>query len=58
MAGDWNGDGVDTVGVFNPGTGLMSLNNVNAAANGVNDFTFAFGLNGDFPLGGEWDGKP
>ena len=58
MAGDWNGDGVDTIGVFNDSTGTMALNNTNTAGNKVGDIVFIFGQKGDIPLAGDWDGKP
>jgi hypothetical protein len=58
FTGDWNGDGIDTPGAFTAKLGLMSLNNVNAAGNGVGDIVFNFGQSGDLPLAGDWDGKP
>jgi len=53
IAGDWDGDGLDTVGVYRPSTNEFFL---------VNDFnggpviTFTFGQSGDLPLAGDWDG--
>jgi type II secretory pathway pseudopilin PulG len=53
LAGDWDGDGVDTVGVYRPSTSEFFL---------VNDFlggevtTFVFGVEGDLPIAGDWDG--
>jgi hypothetical protein len=53
IAGDWDGDGVDTVGVYRPSTSEFFL---------VNDFfggavtTFVFGVKGDLPIAGDWDG--
>jgi hypothetical protein len=53
IAGDWNGDGIDTVGVYRPSTSEFFL---------VNDFvsgevtTFVFGTKGDLPIAGDWDG--
>ena len=58
IAGDWNGDGIDTIGVFNPNLGQMALNNTNNAGNGIGDIVFNFGQFGDIPLAGDWDGKP
>lgn len=58
VAGDWNGDGIDTVGVFTPSTGQWLLTNgpnTNNTTPPVN-FTFAFGVNGDTPLAGDWNG--
>ena len=58
IAGDWNGDGVDTIGVFDSSTATMALNNTNTAGNKVGDIVFSFGQKGDIPLAGDWDGKP
>lgn len=49
---DWNGDGVDTVGIFRDGT--FHLNNANAA--GAADIAFNYGKPSDTPLCGDWDG--
>jgi lysyl endopeptidase len=58
IAGDWNGDGIATIGVFNPNTGTMSLNNSNTSGNSIGDILFNSGVNGDIPLAGDGDGKP
>lgn len=53
IAGDWDGDGIDTVGVYRPSTSEFFL---------VNDFkggavtTFVFGVKGDLPIAGDWNG--
>lgn len=53
IAGDWDGDGLDSIGLYRPSTSEFFL---------VNDFdggpvtTFVFGLPGDLPLAGDWDG--
>jgi len=53
VAGDWDGDGIDTVGLYRPSTSEFFL---------VNDFlggpvrTFVFGTKGDLPIAGDWDG--
>lgn len=58
VAGDWNGDGTDTIGVYNSGAGLFALRNSNMT--GGADITFRYGP--DFvtpyfvPLVGDWDG--
>ncbi|HEX6075147.1 MAG TPA: polysaccharide deacetylase family protein [Micromonosporaceae bacterium] len=50
--GDWNGDGVATVGVVHGN--VWSLRNSNSA--GAPSITFAYGLPGDTPVVGDWDG--
>ncbi len=53
IAGDWDGDGVDTIGVFNSGTfGLSNSNDFVAQP----DLLFNFGQLGDVPVAGDWDG--
>jgi len=53
VVGDWDGDGIDTVGVFRTLSGTWFLNN------GFTDTTayqFAFGALGDIPVAEDWDG--
>jgi hypothetical protein len=55
VAGDWNGDGIETPGIFRPsaaGAFFLENNFVNFAA----DIFFNFGTNGDLPLAGDWTG--
>jgi 5'-nucleotidase len=54
IAGDWNGDGTDTIGVFRPSTGETLQRNTNSA--GPADTTLVFGDPGDAPFYGDWDG--
>ena len=54
LAGDWNSDGVDTIGVFR--AGMFYLRNANTT--GGADLAFAFGLSTDLPVAGNWDGLP
>jgi hypothetical protein len=55
--GDWNGDGIDSPGVFRPSTGQWlltngpNINNSSPAA----DLSFFFGIAGDVPLAGDWN---
>lgn len=52
LAGDWNADSIDSVGVFRPdvaGAMLLANNPFNIA-----DITFNFGEDGDLPIGGDW----
>jgi hypothetical protein len=52
VAGDWNGDGTVTIGVYRNGT--FYLRNSNSI--GFADLVFAFGAPGDQPIAGDWDG--
>lgn len=52
IVGDWNADGVDTVGIFR--NGMFYLRNSNSG--GFADIEFAFGQAGDIPVAGDWDG--
>ncbi len=53
ITGDWNGDGVDTIGVYR--NGVFYLRNSNSV--GIADIYFAFGSPGDQPIAGDWDGN-
>lgn len=54
MAGDWNADGKDTLGLYRPSTAefILSDDNVNLRS------VFVFGQPGSQPIAGDWDGKP
>jgi hypothetical protein len=52
IAGDWDGDGVDTIGIYRDGQ--FFLRNSNNTGNA--DLNFAFGAPGDLPIAGDWDG--
>jgi 6-phosphogluconolactonase (cycloisomerase 2 family) len=52
IAGDWNGDGIDTIGVFRDGQFFLR----NSNDTGFADINFAFGAPGDLPIAGDWDG--
>jgi secreted PhoX family phosphatase len=56
IAGDWNGDGTTTVGLYNPATGTFYLKNTNTA--GAADETFVYGPGGPgwTPIAGDWNG--
>jgi hypothetical protein len=54
LLGDWNCDGVDTVGMFRPSNGFVYLRNSNTL--GVADIEFWYGIGGDIPVAGDWDG--
>jgi hypothetical protein len=53
VAGDWNSDGLDSVGVYNNTNGTFFLRNSNSA--GAADFTLTFGDPGDTPFAGKWE---
>jgi photosystem II stability/assembly factor-like uncharacterized protein len=52
VVGDWNGDGVDTIGVFRSGTFFLR----NSNNSGFGDITVTYGQAGDLPVVGDWDG--
>ena len=53
LLGDWDGDGVDTVGMYRPGTGFVYLRDTNSTANA--ELAFHYGQAGDVPLVGDWN---
>jgi hypothetical protein len=54
VAGDWDGDGVETVGFYRPSTGQFFLTNSNTPSAPIL-YNFTFGIPGDIPLVGDWD---
>lgn len=48
-------NGPDTTGVFRPGNGALYLKNSNTT--GFADIAINFGLGGDYPVTGDWDGN-
>ncbi len=59
LLGDWDGDGIDTPGVYRPSMGLAYLTNQIPAYGSSDtkpDLTFFFGLPGDQAFAGDWDG--
>jgi hypothetical protein len=56
VVGDWDGDGVATIGFYDPAKGTFDL--WNADPTGKPDVTFAFGPTGPAwqPVAGDWDG--
>ena len=53
IVGDWNGDGKDTIGVYNPANGVFRLRNSNSA--GPTQIIFTFGSPNWIPLTGDWN---
>jgi hypothetical protein len=54
LAGDWNGDGVNTIGVFRDGLWRLDVNGDGQWSDG--DLAAAFGAAGDVPVAGDFDG--
>lgn len=53
VMGDWNNDGIKTMGYFRPSQGLWYLRNSNTT--GPADGTFRYGSPGDIPVVGDWN---
>ncbi|HST29162.1 MAG TPA: NHL repeat-containing protein [Rudaea sp.] len=57
VTGDWNGDGIDTPGLYRPGTSTFYLwdrwSNLSIANA---EYVVIYGVNGDRPVVGDWDG--
>ena len=54
VTGDWNNDGIDTIGVYRNAQFLLR----NSNTIGFADIVFALGNPGDMPIAGNWDGVP
>ncbi len=54
IVGDWNGDGIDTVGVYRTTTNTFHLNN--DFGPGPTAYSFPFGQMGDIPVAEDWNG--
>jgi RHS repeat-associated protein len=56
LAGDWDGDGVDSIGLYDVKTGTFRLWNGDPV--GAPDYQFTFGPGGSnlLPIAGDWDG--
>jgi murein DD-endopeptidase MepM/ murein hydrolase activator NlpD len=53
VVGDWNGDGVDTIGVYRGSMGVYYLSDSNTVP--AVSYNFVFGNPGDTPFAGKWD---
>ncbi len=53
VVGDWDGDSVDTVGIFRPSTGQWFLRDQFGPPT---QNIFTFGTTGDIPISSDWDG--
>ncbi|MBK6314502.1 MAG: hypothetical protein IPF53_09360 [Blastocatellia bacterium] len=56
IAGDWNADGTDSVGIYNQANAAWFLANTNGAG-AMADFAFTYGTPVLRPLAGDWDGR-
>ncbi|MEO7795190.1 MAG: hypothetical protein ABIV06_10490, partial [Thermoanaerobaculia bacterium] len=56
LAGDWNGDNIDTVGIYVPATGAFFLRNSNSSGSADLAFQFTPIIGPVLPLVGDWDG--
>lgn len=54
VVGDWNGDGIDTIGVFRDGQWHVDTNGDGKWTDA--DGAFTFGQAGDVPVVGDWNG--
>jgi len=55
IMGDWDGDGIDTPGLYRQSDGFVYLKNSNTQ--GPADINFFFGNPGDIPLAGDFNGN-
>ncbi len=53
VTGDWDSDGVDTIGGYDSATGVFYLRNSNISGNA--EMAFVLGNPGDTPMAGRWD---
>jgi hypothetical protein len=56
LIGDWDNDGIDTFGVYNPNVSSFSLKNTNATISDSVDHNFIYGVSkaGWTPIVGHW----
>ncbi|TWT37695.1 Serine-aspartate repeat-containing protein D precursor [Posidoniimonas corsicana] len=54
VAGDWNGDGIRTIGVYRDGVWVLDMDGDGRFTE--RDQTFVFGAMGDLPVVGDWNG--
>ena len=54
VTGDWNGDGISNVGVFNSGNWYLDVDGNGKLSS--SDKGFEFGQAGDLPVTGDWNG--
>lgn len=54
LVGDWNADGVATIGLYKRSTATFYLNDTNT--NGEATYSFGFGPPNGYPIAGDWNG--
>ncbi|MBK6428275.1 MAG: hypothetical protein IPF82_19430 [Blastocatellia bacterium] len=54
LSGDWDGDGIDTIGIYAPASGAWFLRNVNSG--GAASAAFTYGAPNMTPIAGDWNG--
>jgi hypothetical protein len=54
LAGDWSGQGHDTVGIYRPSNGRFYLTNTNCNCIPTANYAVTFGTSGDAPFTGDW----
>jgi subtilisin family serine protease len=54
--GDWDGDGDDTIGLYQPQNGYWHLRNFNSSGAAQHSFTYSWGAAWDVPVTGDWNG--
>jgi hypothetical protein len=57
LAGDWNGDGLDSPGVYRPSTQKYYLNDQVCNCSEYATYAFQYGVAGDSPVTGDWTGQ-
>ncbi|MHB8629528.1 MAG: hypothetical protein ACYDBJ_23735 [Aggregatilineales bacterium] len=57
LAGDWNGDGLDSPGVYRPSNQNFYLNDQVCNCSEFATYTFQYGNPGDYPVTGDWIGQ-
>lgn len=54
FVGDWNGNGIETVGLYRRSTGFLFIRHSNTQ--GIADIEIYYGIPGDIPIAGDWTG--
>ncbi len=57
FTGDWNGDGIDTVGYYDSATSTFNMKNANTSSATPWNFTFSSVTGVLLPISGDWDGN-